>query len=123
MESKPKVKRVTKKSKDADVVKENVSVPDSTIVSPEPENTSSNVKLSEASESNTSKAIPPKEIRLTDIPVVDEITALNLMVSFLGLAQKRGAYTIDEASKIWECIKKFQRPVEQSSSSLSSSSA
>jgi len=92
-----KVKRVTKKAK-APVVE------------------SAPVVSSEAPVESDTKATPApvkeKEIRLTEIPVVDEITALNLMVSFLGLAQKRGAYTIDEASKIWECIKKFQRPSE-----------
>ena len=51
------------------------------------------------------------ETRLTDIEVKNEIAALNLMVQFLGLAQKRGAYTIDEAAKIWECVKMFQKPV------------
>lgn len=49
-------------------------------------------------------------VKLVDIEVKDEIVALNLMVSFLGLAQKRGAFTIDEAAKIWECVKKFQKP-------------
>ena len=51
------------------------------------------------------------EIRLVDIPVSNENVALNLMVSFLGIAQKRGTFTIDESAKIWECIKKFQVPV------------
>jgi hypothetical protein len=46
---------------------------------------------------------------LTGIEVTDENVALNLIVSFLGLAQKRGAFTIDEAAKIWECIKRFQK--------------
>ena len=47
---------------------------------------------------------------LTSLEIDNEITALNVMVQFLGLAQKRGAFTIDEAAKIWECVKKFQRP-------------
>jgi hypothetical protein len=51
------------------------------------------------------------EARLTDVEVKNEIAALNLMVQFLGLAQKRGAYTIDEAAKIWECVKMFQKPI------------
>ena len=50
------------------------------------------------------------QVRLADVEIDNEITALNIMVQFLGLAQKRGAYTIDEAAKIWECVKKFQRP-------------
>jgi len=30
-----------------------------------------------------------------------------VMVSFLNVAQKRGAFSFDESAKIWECIKKF----------------
>ena len=56
------------------------------------------------------KQQPSKEMRLVDVKVVDENVALNLMVSFLNLAQKRGAFTIDESAKIWECIQKFQHP-------------
>jgi hypothetical protein len=50
-----------------------------------------------------------KEVRLVDIPIVDENTALNVIVSFLSLAQKRGAFSIDEAAKIWECVTKFNK--------------
>jgi hypothetical protein len=50
-----------------------------------------------------------QKVLLTGVEVVDENVALNLIVSFLGLAQKRGAFTIDEAAKIWECVKKFQK--------------
>jgi hypothetical protein len=52
---------------------------------------------------------PPKEVKLVDVPVSDENVALNLMVSFLSLAQKRGAFGLDESAKIWECVKKFQK--------------
>ncbi len=48
-------------------------------------------------------------MRLVDVEVTSEIVALNLLVSFLNLAQRRGVFTIDEAAKIWECVKKFQK--------------
>jgi hypothetical protein len=49
--------------------------------------------------------------RLTEIPVNDDNTALNLMVGFLDTAQKRGAFSLDESAKIWECVKRFiQKP-------------
>jgi hypothetical protein len=54
------------------------------------------------------KDLNQKGIKLVDIPITDENTALNLMVSFLSLAQQRGAFTFDESAKIWECIRKFQ---------------
>ena len=52
-----------------------------------------------------------KEVRLVDIEVHDENTALNVLVSFLAVAQKKGAFSIDESAKIWECIKLFQKPI------------
>lgn len=51
-----------------------------------------------------------QDIRLVDIDVTNDNVALNLMVSFLNLAQRRGAYSLDESSKIWECIKRFIQP-------------
>jgi hypothetical protein len=61
----------------------------------------------------TSENIVPekKEIKLVDIAVTDENVALNLMVSFLSLAQKRGCFGLDESAKIWECVRKFQKPM------------
>lgn len=50
-------------------------------------------------------APPPK---LTQIPVDNQNVALNLLINFVNLAQRRGAYTLDEAAKIWECVKMFQ---------------
>jgi hypothetical protein len=44
---------------------------------------------------------------LLNVPVSNENVALNVMVSFLNVAQKRGAFSFDESAKIWECIKKF----------------
>jgi hypothetical protein len=57
------------------------------------------------------KHVPPQnnEIKLVDIPIRDENTSLNVMVSFLSLAQKRGVFSFDESAKIWECIKIFQK--------------
>jgi len=62
-------------------------------------------------ENDSSLADAPKkpEVRLVDIPVTDEVGALNLLVSFLNLAQRRGVFTIDESAKIWDCVKMFQK--------------
>lgn len=57
----------------------------------------------------------PVETRLVDIEVKDEPTALNLLVTFLSLAQKRGVFSFDESAKIWECIKMFQKPPQSDS--------
>ncbi len=47
--------------------------------------------------------------RLLRTSINDENTALNVMVSFLNLAQRRGIFSIDESAKNWECINKFQK--------------
>lgn len=51
----------------------------------------------------------PKEVKLTEVAITDEVVALNILVSFVNLAQRRGVYNIEESAKIWECIRKFQR--------------
>ena len=62
-------------------------------------------------EKEKEKAVDKKEVPiLTDIPITDENIALNVLVSFLNLGQRRGAFNIQESAKIWECINKFQRP-------------
>jgi hypothetical protein len=58
---------------------------------------------------NVMPSIAEAQARIMAIPITDENSALNVMVSFLNIAQRRGAFSIDEASKIWECIKKFQK--------------
>lgn len=50
-----------------------------------------------------------RQTRLVDIPVTNQQEALQLIVTFLNLAQKRGAFTLDESAKLWECIKAFQQ--------------
>jgi hypothetical protein len=47
--------------------------------------------------------------QLLATPIQNENDALNVMVSFLNLAQRRGVFSINESAKIWECIRVFQR--------------
>ena len=67
----------------------------------------SNENISFTEDSNTNQG--QKDVKLVDVPVSNENVALNLMVSFLSLAQRRGCFSFDEAAKIWECVKKFQK--------------
>jgi hypothetical protein len=46
--------------------------------------------------------------KITDVVVDSEVMALNMLVSFVAIAQKRGAFSIEESAKIWECVKFFQ---------------
>ena len=45
--------------------------------------------------------------KLVEQEITDQNKALNVLVSFVNLAQKRGAFNLDESSKIWECVKFF----------------
>ena len=57
------------------------------------------------------KQVAQEQVKLVDIKIDSELVALNIMVQFLTLAHKRGAFGIDESAKIWECIKMFQKPM------------
>lgn len=52
----------------------------------------------------------PPQINIVDVPVTDETVSLNLMVQFLNIAQRRGAFSIAESAKIFECIRIFIHP-------------
>ena len=56
------------------------------------------------------------DVSLLDIEVSSENMALNVMVGFLNVAQRRGSFTIDESAKIAECINKFKRDQQQQQS-------
>ena len=60
----------------------------------------------------------PQPPRLVDIEINGENSALNLLVSFLGLAQRRGAFGLDEAAKIFECVKVFQKPARPTTNTV-----
>ena len=62
------------------------------------------------------------EIRLIDVPITDENIALNVLVSFLNVAQKRGTFSIAESAKIFECIQKFIQQQQPSPAPEDSSS-
>jgi hypothetical protein len=60
----------------------------------------------------TEKEVPsqqPQQPDLNNLVIADENTALNVMVSFLHMAQKRGAFNIEESAKAWECIQMFMK--------------
>jgi hypothetical protein len=63
--------------------------------------------LLETQEKPSNDVVQNDLINLTSIPITDENTALNMLVQFVNLAQKRGAFNIQESAKIWECVSKF----------------
>jgi len=50
-----------------------------------------------------------QQVNILEVDVTDENVALNLLVNFVSIGQKRGIYSLPEASKIWECVRKFQK--------------
>ena len=50
---------------------------------------------------------------LLNIPIDNENVSLNVIVAFLNQASRRGAFSIEENAKIWECIKYFVQPSSQ----------
>jgi hypothetical protein len=56
-----------------------------------------------------SESPPPPQQKLTDIKITDENVSLNVLIGFLNMAQKRGAFAFEESAKILECIKCFQK--------------
>jgi hypothetical protein len=60
-------------------------------------------------QSDFEKAPVSQADKLTTIEITTENMALNVLVSFVNVAQRRGAFSIDESAKIHECILKFQQ--------------
>lgn len=50
-----------------------------------------------------------QQVNILEVDVTDENVALNLLVNFVSIGQKRGVFSLPEASKIWECVRKFQK--------------
>ena len=49
----------------------------------------------------------PMQPSIMTVDIKDENVALNIMVSFLNIAQKRGAFNMEESARIWQCVQKF----------------
>lgn len=73
------------------------------------QDTESPIKKDKSETKDTNDTKEKKEVKLVEVPVTDENVALNLLVSFVSLAHKRGAFTLDESAKIWECVKVFKK--------------
>lgn len=78
-----------------------------------------NMKVEETTtESSTEQPVEQpapaqRQVSLLQIPVNSENDALNMLVAFLQVAQKRGAFSLEEAYKIMESVNVFQKNVPQ----------
>ncbi len=76
----------------------------------DPSQCENNVCEDTTENANNSSELPAgmkMQMNLVEIDIVDTNTALNVLVGFLGVAQKRGAFAINESAKIFECINQF----------------
>ena len=53
--------------------------------------------------------LPKITADLVKMKVDSENVAFNLIIAFIGVAQRRGVFNLEEAAKIFECIKLFKR--------------
>ena len=65
-----------------------------------------NVKTDEAT---SGKKDDKPQVNLLDVRIDSEVDALNVIVGFLGIAQRRGCFAINESAKIYECVKMFNK--------------
>ena len=69
-----------------------------------------NITMSEVPTNPAPAQAPTLEAQLINTPVTDENTALNVLVGFIGIAQRRGVFNIQESAKLWEAIQRFSQP-------------
>jgi hypothetical protein len=73
------------------------------------ENISLQVQEPETKPESPNQQQPKESVSVSSIAITDENTALNVLVQFVHLAQKRGAFNIQESAKAWECISMFMK--------------
>ena len=73
-----------------------------------------NTIVDETLESATSAATSSdvdasQQVNILDVPIENENVALNVLVSFINLGQRRGVFNVQESAKIWECVQVFKK--------------
>lgn len=66
-----------------------------------------NITTEVAPETPVKPATEQQKVNLADIKITDQNMALNILVGFLNIAQRRGAFGMDESAKVWEAVKWF----------------
>ena len=51
---------------------------------------------------------PQYDNHVSNMKVTNQNSSLNIMIYLMSIAQKRGAFTIQESAKLWECIEVFK---------------
>ena len=71
------------------------------------------MKVIDNSEADEKPEIDP-HAALMQMPVTDQNSALNCLIGFVGIAQRRGVFALDEAAKAYHCIQMFHPGNQQS---------
>jgi len=50
-----------------------------------------------------------QQTAIKDISIDNENIALNVLVGMVNIAQKRGAFNLEESAKAWECVQMFMK--------------
>jgi len=70
--------------------------------------------MSASSSSSSQSSSQQPRVSIYEIPVDSDGTAVMMLVQFLDMATKRGAFGLDETGKISECIQFLRRGSKQS---------
>ena len=85
------------------------TTPVSEETTPVSEETTASSDDNSSSQSSSHQVSPDGQVNLLTVPINNENDALNVLIGFLSVAQRRGVFAINEAAKIFECVKKFHR--------------
>ena len=83
-----------------------------TEVDPKPasEDESISMKVSDNDSGNETRNGDGKtdpHVQLMKMPVNNQNDALNCLIGFVGIAQRRGVFALDEAAKAFQCVQMF----------------
>jgi len=60
-------------------------------------------------QSQQSQQSQQQQTAIKDISIDNENIALNVLVGMVNIAQKRGAFNLEESAKAWECVQMFMK--------------
>ena len=83
-----------------------------TEVDPMPDKEGVSMKVIEKDNNEQAETKIDPHTALMQMPVNDQNSALNCLIGFVGIAQRRGVFALDEAAKAYHCIQMF-RPENQ----------
>jgi len=58
-------------------------------------------------ENTTTEPAATEQPNILNVKITDQNMALNVLVAFVDLGQKRGAYNLQESAKLWEALQFF----------------